>query len=73
MPCCSPWWPSSLVGKARFSGPVLGAVLLGLLRAEVVWYGSARWQDAATFALLAVFLLLRPQGLLGHKTRLEAV
>jgi branched-chain amino acid transport system permease protein len=59
-------------GQGSFRGPVLGALLLGLLRAEVVWYGSARWQDAATFALLAVFLLLRPQGLLGHKTRLEA-
>ncbi|MGR8933522.1 MAG: branched-chain amino acid ABC transporter permease [Gammaproteobacteria bacterium] len=59
-------------GQGSFRGPVLGALLLGLLRAEVVWYGSARWQDAATFGLLAVFLLLRPQGLVGHKNRLEA-
>jgi len=59
-------------GQGSFAGPVLGALLLGLLRAQVVWHLSARWQEAATFALLAAFLLLRPQGLLGKKTRLEA-
>lgn len=59
-------------GRGSFFGPVLGALLLGILRAQVVWNFSARWQEAATFALLAVVLLLRPQGLLGQKTRLEA-
>lgn len=59
-------------GRDSFVGPVVGALLLGLLRAQVVWHFSARWQEAATFALLAVFLLLRPQGLLGGKSRIEA-
>jgi len=59
-------------GRGSFFGPILGALLLGLLRAQVVWHFSARWQEAATFALLALFLLLRPQGLLGKQTRLEA-
>jgi branched-chain amino acid transport system permease protein len=59
-------------GQGSFAGPVVGALLLGLLRAQVVWHFSARWQEAATFGLLAVFLLLRPQGLLGRKSRLEA-
>jgi branched-chain amino acid transport system permease protein len=59
-------------GQGSFAGPVIGALLLGLLRAQVVWHFSARWQEAATFALLALFLLFRPQGLLGQKTRLEA-
>lgn len=59
-------------GRASFAGPVLGALLLGFLRAQVVWYLSARWQDAVTFGLLALILLLRPQGLLGNKSRLEA-
>jgi len=59
-------------GRGSFLGPVLGALLLGILRAQVVWHLSARWQEAATFALLALFLLLRPQGLLGRKTRVEA-
>jgi len=60
-------------GQGSFCGAVLGALLLGLIRAEVTWYSSARWQDMTTFALLALFLLLRPQGLLGKKTRLESV
>lgn len=59
-------------GRGSFLGPVIGALLLGVLRAQVVWHLSARWQEAATFALLALFLLIRPQGLFGHKTRLEA-
>lgn len=59
-------------GRGTFLGPVLGALLLGLLRAQVVWHFSARWQEAATFALLAAILLLRPQGLLGGKSRLES-
>lgn len=60
-------------GQSSFSGPVLGALLLGLIRAQVVWYFSARWQEAATFLLLAVFLLVRPQGLLTSKSRVEAL
>lgn len=59
-------------GQGSFLGPVIGALLLGLLRAQVVWHFSARWQEAATFGLLAVFLLFRPQGILGRETRLEA-
>jgi branched-chain amino acid transport system permease protein len=60
-------------GQSSFLGPVLGALLLGVIRAEVVWSFSARWQEAATFLLLVIFLLFRPQGLVGGKRRLEAM
>ena len=65
-------------GRSSFVGPIVGGLLLGLIcaldliHAQVVWHFSARWQDAATFAALALFLLLRPQGLFGQKTRIEA-
>jgi len=59
-------------GRDTWLGPVLGAVAVGLLRSEVVWFLSAKWQDAVTFALLALFLFLRPHGLFGRKIRLEA-
>jgi branched-chain amino acid transport system permease protein len=59
-------------GQGSFTGPIIGALVLGILRAQVVWHLSARWQEAVTFALLALFLLLRPQGILGKKSRLEA-
>lgn len=59
-------------GRQSFVGPVVGGVLLGFVRSEAVWFLSARWQEPLTFLLLAVFLLLRPEGLLARKGRLEA-
>lgn len=59
-------------GRGSFIGPIIGGLILGLLRAQVVLHLSARWQEAATFALLVLFLLLRPQGIFGRQTRIEA-
>jgi branched-chain amino acid transport system permease protein len=59
-------------GRGTFFGPVLGALILGILRTQVVWHWPGQWQEAATFGLLGVFLLLRPQGVVGKKARLEA-
>lgn len=59
-------------GRGSFLGPVLGGVLLGVVRSQVVWFLSARWQEAVTFIILALFLFLRPNGLLGNKVRLES-
>jgi branched-chain amino acid transport system permease protein len=59
-------------GRLSFIGPLVGGILLGLVRAEVSWFFSASWQEAATFILLAVFLMIRPEGLIGRKGRLEA-
>lgn len=56
-------------GVGRFEAPVLGGLLIGILQALVVYFTSARWQDAVTFSLLIVFLLLKPQGILGEKMR----
>ncbi len=58
-------------GSGSFIGPFIGGVLLGVLRAEVVWFGSARWEEAVTFALLGVFLFFRPQGIFARRVRLE--
>jgi branched-chain amino acid transport system permease protein len=59
-------------GYQSFLGSTLGSLLLGLLRSQVVWFLSARWQEAVTFLLLVLFLFIRPNGILGQKTRLEA-
>lgn len=59
-------------GRDSFLGPAFAGILLGVVRAEVAWFLTARWQDAATFALLVLFLFLRPQGIFGQKLRLEA-
>lgn len=59
-------------GRASFLGPVLGGIFLGIIRSQVVWHFSARWQDVFTFLLLAIFLYVRPNGICGKATRLEA-
>lgn len=59
-------------GRHSFLAPILGGVLVGVLRAEVSWHLSARWQEAATFLLVVLVLFLRPQGILGSRSRLEA-
>jgi branched-chain amino acid transport system permease protein len=58
-------------GRSSFVGPVVGALVVGAVRA-LVCYSAAQWQDGATFALLALFLLLRPRGILARVTRVEA-
>ncbi|MEW6349713.1 MAG: branched-chain amino acid ABC transporter permease [Thermodesulfobacteriota bacterium] len=59
-------------GRSSFLGPVIAGALLGVIRSEVVWFLSARWQEAVTFLLLALFLLFKPHGILGRKGRVEA-
>ncbi|HKY42875.1 MAG TPA: branched-chain amino acid ABC transporter permease [Pyrinomonadaceae bacterium] len=58
-------------GVGTFHGAVVGAFLLGTIQSLIVWQISAKWTDAITFAVLILFLLFRPQGLLGTKRRLE--
>lgn len=60
-------------GKGSFVGPVICGILLGIARSQIVWYTSARWEDALTFLLLVLFLFFRPQGILGIKGRIETL
>lgn len=59
-------------GERSFAGAVLGGVLLGIIRTEATWFLSSRWQDACTFAILALFLAVRPQGIVAAPATLEA-
>lgn len=56
-------------GMGRFEAPIIGGFIIGILQAMAVWTFSSRWQDAVTFTLLILFLLFRPQGLIGEKER----
>ena len=56
-------------GVGRFEAPILGGFIIGIMQSLAVWAFSSRWQDAVTFSLLLIFLLFRPQGLLGEKQR----
>jgi branched-chain amino acid transport system permease protein len=61
-----------IVGGVKvFEGAIVGGILLGIVQSLVVWRLSARWMDVFTFIILVLFLLLRPEGLLGKAVRLE--
>jgi len=60
-------------GRGSFIGPIIGGIVLGIMRSQVVWYTSARWQDTITFLILVFFLFFRPQGIFGRKGRLETL
>lgn len=53
-------------GVGRISGAVLGGVIVGAVLQLSVWKLPIQWQDAIVFLLLILFLLLRPQGLVGR-------
>lgn len=58
-------------GVGIFEGAIAGAFLLGLLQNLLIWKISTRWEDAITLLILIIFLLFRPQGILGRKARVE--
>ncbi len=50
-------------------GAVLGSVILGLAENIGIWWLPTGYKDAIAFVLLFIFLLFKPSGLLGGKTR----
>jgi len=60
-------------GRGSVAGPVIGGLILGIVRTQVEWYTSATWQNAVTFLILVLFLFFRPQGLFGKKGRVESL
>src|SRR5262249_36188891 len=56
---------TALGGLGKIEGAVVGGMLLGLVESYVGGYVNTGWQVAAAFLLLVVFLIVRPQGLLG--------
>ncbi|MEW6619778.1 MAG: branched-chain amino acid ABC transporter permease [bacterium] len=58
-------------GVKTFTGAALGGLFLGIIQNMVIWKTSARWQDLVTFSILIMFLLFRPQGIMGKTRRLE--
>jgi branched-chain amino acid transport system permease protein len=54
-------------GVGNIYGAFLGAFLLGFAENFGIFYVSGGWKDAIAFAILILFLLFRPQGILGNK------
>ena len=58
---------SIIGGVGNIYGGVLGAFFLGFIENFGIWKISGEWKDAIAFAVLILFLLIRPQGILGKK------
>ncbi len=55
---------SIIGGVGNIYGGVLGSFLLGFAENFGIWKISGEWKDAIAFALLIIFLLFRPQGIM---------
>jgi branched-subunit amino acid ABC-type transport system permease component len=60
-------------GERSIAGVALGALVLGLTQQFGAWQMGSQWQDFTAFAVLFVFLLLRPQGFLGREMKTATV
>jgi len=54
-------------GIGNVPGAILGAFLLGLTENFGIWFLPSGYKDAIAFLLLFLFLLFRPNGILGIK------
>ena len=62
---------SIIGGIGSIPGALLGGFFLGVVENLGIWKIQAGWKDTISFGVLIVFLLLRPQGILGNKADKE--
>jgi branched-chain amino acid transport system permease protein len=63
---------ASIIGGAgNVPAALLGGFLIGIVENIGIWYLPSGYKDAIAFMLLVMFLLIRPQGMFGVKTREE--
>jgi branched-chain amino acid transport system permease protein len=59
-------------GRGSFLGPLIGALVLAVVRESVSWLWSTSWREFATFLVLCIFLAALPRGIVPGKTRIES-
>jgi len=64
---------SIIGGIGSIPGALFGGLFLGLAENLGIWKIQAGWKDAIAFAILIIFLLLRPSGIMGVKTEKEKI
>jgi branched-chain amino acid transport system permease protein len=62
-----------LGGLGSLLGAAIGAGILGLGEAVTASYIDVRWATAVPYILIIAILLLRPQGILGERSRADGV
>jgi len=61
---------ASIVGGiGSIPGALFGGLFLGLVENLGIWKIQAGWKDTIAFAILIIFLLLRPSGIMGIKLK----
>ena len=58
---------SIIGGIGSIPGAMLGGFFLGIVENLGIWKIQAGWKDCIAFVILLIFLLFRPQGILGKK------
>ena len=58
-------------GLGNIQASVLGGFFLGIIENLGIWFLPSGYKDAIAFVILILFLLYRPYGLFGMKTREE--
>ncbi|SKC47944.1 branched-chain amino acid ABC transporter permease [Maledivibacter halophilus] len=56
-----------LGGFQTFYGPVIGAYIIGFSKNMLNYYISSTWGDAILYTLILVFIVFRPNGIIGKK------
>jgi len=56
-------------GIGNVPGAILGSFLLGFAENYGIWFLPSGYKDAIAFIILFIFLILRPQGILGVKKK----
>jgi branched-chain amino acid transport system permease protein len=64
---------SIIGGIGSIPGAMFGGFFLGIAENLGIAWISSGWKDAIAFAILIVFLLIRPQGIIGVKNKEETV
>ena len=60
-----------LGGVGTVTGAVVGGLLLGIAEAMIIGYITTQLLNALLFTLLALFLVFRPNGLMGRRVTLK--
>lgn len=56
-----------LGGFQTFYGPVLGAYVIGISKNMLSYYISSTWGEALMYTLILIFIVFRPNGIIGKK------
>jgi len=62
---------SIIGGIGSIPGALFGGLFLGIAENLGIWKISASWKDCIAFAILIIFLLFRPGGIMGIKPKGE--